>query len=189
MNTPEQNDDQLDTRELDTLSRALEAERERLRQRAEQYAQPVQQSELAPEDARSLLTFELGSEQYGVGVELVGGVRQTAKIVPVPGAPAFYPGVINVRGQIITVLDLRRFFGLIIAADAAAPSEVVLAQASGLRLGLLAHRIHGVETLPDSEIKAVEHLPYAYGITADRLIVLNLTQLFEDQGLIVGASE
>jgi chemotaxis signal transduction protein len=189
LDQPDETEDYLDTREFDTLQRVLEAERERLRQRTQLYARPINEIEPLQDDSHSLLTFALGSEQYGVEIELVRGVRQAPRIARIPAAPAFYPGVINARGQIVTVLDLRHFFGLIIPPDAPMPTEVVMAQSGRLRLGLLAHHIHGVESLPNSEVKSVEHLPYAYGVTKDRLIVLNLAQLFEDQRLIVGATE
>lgn len=189
---PDQSDDtvdHLDTREFDSLQRAIESEHARLRQRARQYAQPIKELDSLQDDARSLLTFELGSEYYGVEVELVRGVRQAPKIARVPGAPTFYPGVMNARGQIVTVLDLRHYFGLNIPSDAPMPSEVIQVQSGRLRLALLTHRVRGIENLPDTDIFPVEHLPYAYGVTRNRLIVLNLAQLFEDQRLIVGATE
>src|SRR5262249_34367575 len=100
----------------------------------------------------------------------------------------FYRGVINLRGQIITVLDLRFFFGLDVPAEASITAEVVLAQVGRLQLALLADEIKGVVNMPAPEIKAVEHLPYALGITPERLIVLNLKQIFEDERLVVGTA-
>ncbi len=163
-----------------------EVEQERLRQRAQQYAAPLVEVEVVAEDARSILVFELGKESYGIDVMLVRGLRTVPHITPVPGTPDFYRGIINLRGQIITVLDLRLFFGLGGTEVADQPEEIVLAQVGTLQLALLAHHIRGVVSYAASEIKSVEQLPYALGITQDRTLVLNLSQLFDDDRLVVG---
>jgi purine-binding chemotaxis protein CheW len=171
----------------DDETRLRHAESERLRQRAQQYAAPPPDAKPLNEDARAFLTFDLGAERYGLDVMCVRGVRDKLRIVPVPGVPDFYRGIINVRGQIITVLDLRLFFGQAVGHEAALPDEVVLAQAGGLSLALLAHQIIGITRLSPPEIIAVEHLPFAQGITKAHEIILNIEQLFENERLILGA--
>lgn len=173
----------------DDDARRAEAERERLHQRARQYAAPVRDAAESLEDRMTLLTFELGAERYGIDVMVVRGVREHVKIVPVPGTPLFYPGVINVRGRIVTLFDLRAFLDVSVEAEYTAADEVVVVQSGELTLALLAHRVHGVESLARGLIKTVEHLPYTIGVTSERLIVLNLARLMEDPRLIVGASE
>lgn len=172
----------------DDESRQDDAEHERLRQRAQQYAAPLVEAQIIPDDARSVLTFDLGSEHYGVDVTSVRGVRAAPHITAVPGAPNFYRGVINLRGKIVTVLDLRLFFGLNTPDTLNLPGEIVITQAGNLQLALLAQQIKGVVSLAASEIKSVEHLAYAIGITRDRTIVLNINQLFEDTRLVVGVN-
>lgn len=164
-------------------------ERERLRQRAVQYAQPVVDNDELMRDARPLLTFTLDSERYGLDVMLVRGVRSVQRIVPVPGAPDHYPGVINVRGQVITSFDLRRFLGLMIRQPDIFPGEAILVRSHHLTLALLVHRVDGVVNVPATAITPVGTLTYAHGVTEDHLTVLNLAQLFEDERLIVGADE
>src|SRR5688572_3128570 len=139
---------------------------ERLRQRAQHYAEPVKAQEIVPEDARSVLTFGLGQEHYAIDVKFVRGIRSLGAIAHVPGAPAFYQGVINVRGQIITVVDLRNFFQIAASDEIAPPNEVVIVHAGRLEMALLAHHVMGVESIPLSDIKPVEHMPYALGLTS-----------------------
>lgn len=170
----------------DDQTRLQEIEQERLRRRARQYAEPLVEETLTAEDTRSALVFDLGKERYGIDVMLVRGVRAAQHITPVPGTPDFYRGIINLRGQIITVLDLRLFFGLPRTETTNAPQEIVLAQVGSLQLALLAHEIRGVVSFPVSEIKSVEQLPYAVGIAQDHTIILNLSQLFDDDRLVVG---
>lgn len=162
------------------------AERQLLRQRARQYAALVKTRDLRPEDARSVLTFRLGDERYGVDVMLVRGVRTVDKVVRVPGVPAFYRGVINVRGRIITVMDLRLFFGAAPAEGLSEPGELVIIQANHLEIGLLAHQIDGVVTLALADIQPVEHTPLVHGVTKDQVVVINVPQFLEDERLIVG---
>lgn len=162
------------------------AERDRLRQRALQYAEPLPDADRSGYMQRSVLSFELGAERYAVDVGLVHGVRDNLHLVRVPGAPAYYPGVLNVRGQIITALDLRRFFDLNPEWDGPQPNEALLVRAGHLSLALLAHKVVGVVELPSDSVRPVENLPYAHGVTPDRITILNLPLLCEDDRLFVG---
>ena len=173
----------------DNAERRYDAEQQRLKQRARQYATPLGHADESADEANTLLTFDLGAERYGIDVMLVRGVREGIKVTAVPGVPAFYRGVINARGQIVTVMDLRLFLDVQTTDEYTPPNEVIIVQAGELRLGLLAHRVEGVEAVPASSIKSLEHLPYSQGVTPDHLIVLNLVRLFEDPRLMVGASE
>lgn len=87
-----------------------DSEQALLKQRAAQYAAPqkrISNEEIA--DALTVLAFDLGSERYAIEVSFVRAVRPLSKITPVPGVPDFYRGVMNLRGQIITLIDLRYF--------------------------------------------------------------------------------
>jgi purine-binding chemotaxis protein CheW len=172
----------------DDETRQREAEKEQLRQRARQYAMPVKKRDLLPEDSKTVLTFDLGSEHYGVDVMCVRGVRSVFRLTRVPNTPDFYRGVVNIRGRIVTVMDLRRFFGLAVAETEAPPGELVLVQAHHLEIGLLAHQVNGVTTVPLSAIKPVEHMPYLIGMTG-QITVLHIAQLFEDERLIIGGRD
>ena len=83
----------------------------RLHRRAEQYAATLKKADVVDSDAYTMLTFDLGAEKYGVDVAVVQAIRiMLRQITRVPGTPHFYRGVVNVRGKITSVLDLRRFF-------------------------------------------------------------------------------
>lgn len=160
---------------------------QRLRQRAQQYARPVREERIEG-DTHTILAFRLGEELYGVSVMVVHGIRPVSRMVRVPGTPRFYRGVVNVRGQIISVMDLRLYFDLAFD-DSEAPAELVLVRANQLEIGLLAHHVEGVMTIPHSEIEALDDMRYALGVTRERLVVLDIAQLFQDERLIVGAGD
>lgn len=162
------------------------AETDRLQQRARQYAAGVKNKAELAGDSRSVLTFDLGKEQYGVDVMLVRGVRTISRIARVPGVPGFYRGVMSLRGRIITVMDLRFFFDIPVQDETTPPGELVIVRSNHLEVGLLAHQVNGVVSVSLSAIKPIEHMPYMLGVSGDRVVVLNIVQLFEDERLIVG---
>jgi purine-binding chemotaxis protein CheW len=161
---------------------------ERLRQRARQYAAANARAEaLTEEEADAVLTFRLGSEHYALDVTCVQGVRPVTRMTRVPGVPAFYRGVVNIRGQVLSVLDLRDFFNVGMS-DEDAPGEIILTAAGQLTLALLAHHIEDVISLPKTAVQSAE-MRYARGITQERMIVLDLEQLFTDERLIIGGGD
>jgi len=157
----------------------------RLEQRAQQYAIPQrQEATYDDDDVYHVLAFQLGQERYGIDVSRVRGVRPVGQLTRVPGVPTFYRGVINVRGRIVSVLDLRVFFN-IGGTTANLPSELVLVEASKLYLALLAAHIEEVLAIPRETVEPVE-MKYARGVTAERLVILDVDTLFADERLFIG---
>jgi purine-binding chemotaxis protein CheW len=172
----------------DDLAGSEEAAHERLHQRALAYAAPPPKAD-ALEDAKTVLVFELSDERYGIDVMTVRSVRTISHITRVPGTPSFYRGVVNVRGQIVTVMDLRLLFEIVITADMSSPDELIVVQANQLEIGLLAHNVEGVIAVPQADIEPVDNIRYALGVTTDRLVLLDIDRLFEDNRLIIGGKE
>ncbi len=171
----------------DDTDRQQTAIKERLKQRASQYAQPSKQQQIyqqEQEEVYQLLTFDLGAERYGIDVTLVTRVRAIKKLTRVPGAPTFYRGVVNVRGQIITVLDLRILLSLGMDTTEI-PPELVVVKHNNLEIAILADHVSDVERIPVDVIEPVE-MQYARGVTLGRLVVLDIEQLLSDERLFVG---
>lgn len=174
----------------DNTEKQAEITRERLQQRAVQYAQPSKRQEShrqEREDFYSLLVFDLGSERYGIDVTAVTSVRSMSALTRVPGVPAFYRGVVNVRGQIITVLDLRVFLNLGMN-NSQVLKELIVVKFNALELGILADHVSDVERIPVSVIEPME-MKYARGVTMGRLVVLDIEQLLTDERLFVGGAD
>src|SRR5919205_795777 len=81
---------------------------------------------LAPGDERQLVVFELGAELYAVDIARVHEIIRLQSITRVPRSPAYVEGVINLRGKVIPVVDLRRRFGLPVAEHTRATRIVVV---------------------------------------------------------------
>jgi len=78
-----------------------------------------------------LVTFRLKDETYGINVMQVQEVLRITEIAPVPGAPGFVLGIINLRGNVVTVIDTRTRFGLPTAEVDDASSADVAVKSSG----------------------------------------------------------
>ena len=71
-----------------------------------------QSSDAAGDSARQYLTFIVDTEEYGVDILRVQGIQGWDSVTPIPNTPDYVLGVINLRGSVVPVMDLRRRFGL-----------------------------------------------------------------------------
>ena len=159
-----------------------------LRARAQTLArEPVQ-----PADGPVLevVEFLLAGERYAIETAYLREVQPLKDLTPVPCTPAFVRGIVNVRGRLLAVMDLKKFFDL--------PEEglrdlhkVLIVQTAGTELGILADDVTGNLSIPVSALQP--GLPtltgiraeYLKGVTADRLAVLDAGKILTDQKIIV----
>lgn len=98
-----------------------------------------------------LLTFFVNGEEYGVDILRVQEIRGWSSPMPIPNSPAFIKGVINIRGDIVPIADLRERLGLASRAHGATTAVVVL------RVGTAAkQRIMGIVVDAMSDVTNVE---------------------------------
>jgi purine-binding chemotaxis protein CheW len=116
------------------------------------FAAPAQEERAAAEATEHLATFFLDREEYGVDVRQVQEIRRVSEITTVPRAPEFIRGVINLRGRILPVLDLKRKLGLGEVETRRATRIVVVRLAERL-LGLLVDGASQVLKVPVSRIE------------------------------------
>ncbi|GAB5499125.1 MAG: chemotaxis protein CheW [Pseudohongiellaceae bacterium] len=70
------------------------------------------QEEKVKEELQQYLTFVLDEEEYGVPILSVRGIQGWEKTTPIPNSPNYVMGIINLRGEVVPIVDLRRRFGL-----------------------------------------------------------------------------
>jgi len=63
-------------------------------------------------DLRQLVNVQIGTEEFGIDISLVHDIHRMVKITPIPQTPPHFKGIINLRGQIIPVVDFRILFNL-----------------------------------------------------------------------------
>lgn len=174
------------------ISGGLGNDPEQVRRILEARARAAARPSVTPDDAERLevLAFSLAGETYGVETCHVREVCPLKDLTAVPCTPPFVAGVMNLRGRIIAIIDLRRFFELP-ARGLTELNRVIVLTGGDNELGLLADSIDGVRSVASSDLQ--EGLPtltgirerFLKGITGRMLAVLDGARLLEDAALKV----
>lgn len=137
-----------------------------------------------------IVEFLLAYERYGIESSYIGEVYPLKDLTPIPCTPPFVLGVMNVRGKIISVIDMRKFFDL---PDKGLSdlNKVIIVRDDTIEFGILADAIIGVRML--SLARLLPSLPtltdirsdYLKGVTEDRLVVLDGGKILSDRGIVV----
>ena len=136
-----------------------------------------------------LVTFRLKDETYGINVMQVQEVLRVTEIAPVPGAPQYVLGIINLRGNVVTVIDTRTRFGLP-TTELDDASRIVIIESEDQVVGILVDSVAEVVELRHSEIDSApnigneESARYIQGVASnddDLLIVVDLNKLLTEE--------
>ena len=135
------------------------------------------------------VTFHLENEKYGIKVMQVQEVLRMTEIAPVPGAPHYVLGIINLRGNVVTVVDTRRRFGLP-DVDNDDETRIVIIEANNNVVGILVDSVAEVVDLKMSEIETApnvgndESSKYIQGVSSrgeELLILVDVNKLLSDE--------
>jgi len=168
---------------------AVEEIRRILKSRAKALAREAPEKE-GGENFIQVVTFLLAFENYAIDSCSVREVYPLKELVPLPGTPPFVLGITSVRGRIISVLDLKKFFDLP-EKGLTDQNKVIVVRADFMEFGLLADAILGTRSIPLAEIQpSLATLTgirsdYLRGVTKDRLVVLDAARLVSDPRIIV----
>ena len=140
--------------------------------------------------AIDVLEFDLAYERYGFELPYIREVCPLAELTPLPGTPDFVLGIVNVRGRVVSVIDIRKFFDLPDQGLSDLNKVVILANDTR-EFGVLTDRIIGTRYLLTATLQ--ESLPtwtdvrglYLKGVTGERLIVLDAGKILRDEKLVV----
>ena len=103
------------------------------------------------------VTFRLDNETYGINVMQVQEVLRYTEIAPVPGAPSYVLGIINLRGNVVTVIDTRSRFGLS-SGDVSENSRIVIIEAEKQVIGIMVDSVAEVVYLRQSEVETAPNV-------------------------------
>lgn len=103
------------------------------------------------------VTFRLDDETYGINVMQVQEVLRYSEIAPVPGAPSYVLGIINLRGNVVTVIDTRQRFGLA-STEVTDNTRIVIIEADKQVVGILVDSVAEVVYLRESEIETAPNV-------------------------------
>src|SRR5712691_11870622 len=137
-----------------------------------------------------VVEFGLAKECYALETSYVLEVYPFRELTPLPCTPPFVLGILNVRGRILSVIDLRKFFDL---PDTRITDlhKIIVVYTGELEVGILADIVLGVQSIPLSDLQP--SLPtltgvreaYLKGVTASRLLVLDAGKILSDKKMVV----
>lgn len=135
------------------------------------------------------VTFRLENESYGINVMQVQEVLRYTEIAPVPGAPPYVLGIINLRGNVVTVIDTRSRFALT-NTETTDQTRIVIIEAENQVVGILVDAVAEVVYLRQSEIETTpnvgndESAKFIQGVchkNDELLILVDLEKLMSDE--------
>ncbi len=157
--------------------------------RARELARPIVR-EASAEGHLDVVEFLLAHECYAIESRFVAEVFPFGDITPLPGTPAFVVGIVNFRGSVLSVIDLKFFFQLPMKGLNDRNRAIVL-RSGRMEFGVLVDAMHGTRRLAQDSLQ--EALPtlsgirekYLKGVAADGVVVLDGGKLLADEALVV----
>lgn len=161
-----------------------------LKARAKALAREPQHRDHRVYEQLEVIEFVLAYERYALEVSYVREVHPLKEITALPGTPAFVAGIVNVRGQIVSVIDLKRLFQLP-EKGLTDLNKVIILKSGHMEFGLLVDAIVGVHRVPLRDVQPP--LPtmsgarsgYVQGVTAQRVSVLDARKILADPAIVV----
>ncbi len=160
-----------------------------LNARARMLAQKPSELEQPPGDMLSVTEFLLAHERYALEFRFIREICPLKELTPLPCTPPFVLGIMNLRGQILSVIDFRRYVGLPVKGITEL-NRVVILKSGDMEFGILADEIIGMRTIPRHDMQQqpfqkgiLAH--FIMGITPDGCIVLDGEKILADRKIVV----
>lgn len=137
-----------------------------------------------------IIEFVLATERYGIESAFVKEVYPLKDFTPLPGVPSYIMGIVNVRGQILPVVDLRKFFSLS-ERGLGEMNKLIILRNDQMEFGIVADLVEGTRTLAIDDIMATPVTvtgigeTYLKGVTKEHIIVLDAESLLNDKKMII----
>jgi purine-binding chemotaxis protein CheW len=135
-----------------------------------------------------IVAFRLSSEEYALPITKVKDINRVMSLTKMPKSPAFMKGVINLRGEIIPVVDLRERFNLPVS-EATEDSRIMVVDFNNRLLGIIVDGVTEVLTIPTSEIDIpptvsklnIKQVPGVGKVNNRLLILLDIDEVFSEE--------
>jgi purine-binding chemotaxis protein CheW len=104
-------------------------------------------------ERKQIVVFELDREEYASAIDDLREIIKMREVTPIPGSPAFIAGIVNVRGQIVVVIDLEKRF-MLKRDNASSPLHIIIVEVEENIFGIIVDEVTGVLRVPVDSIKA-----------------------------------
>lgn len=164
-------------------------EKEVLESRARELSQKVEKKEKITAYSE-ILEFILGGERYAIETKYIREIYPMKEYTVLPCTPPFIMGIINVHRQIITIIDMKKFFDLP-EKGLTDLNKVIIVRKEDMELGILADEVRSILNMDDYELQpALSTLTdlradFLRGVTSQGLIVIDALKLLSDERIIV----
>jgi purine-binding chemotaxis protein CheW len=105
--------------------------------------------DMIPEEELRICLFSIGEDLYAIPVEMLTEIIVLQKIFPVPTTPPYVLGVINLRGSIVPIVDIRPVLEL---PSQGTPGQIAIIQLGSLNIGIIVDNVYEVVAVPESSI-------------------------------------
>lgn len=160
-----------------------------LRERARTLAQEEDKDELSDSDAVHVLQFVLGSELYAFEGKFVREVKVAMDVTPIPCTPTFVAGVVNLRGEIVTVLDTKLLLGL--NSENKTTQKLVITRTDQGQVAFLIDDVVGVAPVPMTQLQGplatmpAEQARRVSGLTGAPMVLIDVEAVMSDPRIVV----
>jgi purine-binding chemotaxis protein CheW len=120
-------------------------------------ATSTESAQQADSTVRQLVVFRLEDSSYGLDIQVVREINRLVTVTPIPKAPSYVEGIINLRGQVVPVVNLGQRFDLA-RTEHGTDSRIVVVEAGGYTLGLVVDEVSEVLRVPSSDIEAATNM-------------------------------
>ena len=108
-------------------------------------------------DIRQLVVFQLAGGSFGLDIQNVREINRLTEVTPIPTAPDYVEGIMNLRGAVVPVVNLRLRFGLE-KSEVTKDSRIVVIESNNNVLGLVVDQVSEVLRLPSSEVESADNM-------------------------------
>jgi purine-binding chemotaxis protein CheW len=172
------------------LNPSPEEKQKVLRARARLLAAGSKRKAESPDSLLEVVEFVLGPEHYGIESKRIREIHALSDFTPLPCTPAFVLGLVNVRGRILSIINIKRLFDLP-EQGLTDLNKVIVVYAGAMELGILADATVGLRSISAKEMRSA--LPtltgiraeYLKGITKESLVVLDVEKILSDEKILV----
>lgn len=137
-----------------------------------------------------VVEFLLLPERYGIESHFISEVILLKELTPIPGVPSFVSGVTNVRGKIVSIVNLKTFLGLV-TKGITELNKTILINYNGMEFGIIADAIIGIRSVDEKTLSPApvtiqsDSAKFVKGITPDGMIILDGVHLLSETTIVV----